>query len=109
MSDHLYPTLLANWLAGDLTPEEITTIDAWLAADPARRADLDEMREVWMRTGDMVAAEVIPGDDAVTAQARWAAIQQMIGSRDITVRRGGETLRSEISCVVCAHPPAALG
>jgi transmembrane sensor len=42
---------LLRFIEGDCTPDEARTIQAWIAADPAREKLLDELRAVWQLTG----------------------------------------------------------
>src|SRR5687768_4876713 len=42
---------LLRYLEGDCTPAEAAAIQAWLAADPQRVEQLEELRVVWRHTG----------------------------------------------------------
>src|SRR5687768_9535447 len=51
MRDEIDGRVLARYISGGSTPEEVEGIRAWAAADPARAEMLDSLVEVWRMTG----------------------------------------------------------
>jgi transmembrane sensor len=43
---------LARYVTGGASPEEALEVERWIAADPARRALVDQLMEVWRRSGE---------------------------------------------------------
>src|SRR5687768_5443127 len=47
----IHESELLRYVEGDCTPAEAAAIQAWLAADPQRVEQLEELRMVWRQTG----------------------------------------------------------
>src|SRR5262249_26274117 len=76
MSHDLPPDLIAKWMAGALSPHDQRLLDDWLSVGPARAAELEDLREVWHRAGQVAEAAATGPDPA--EPARWAAINAAI-------------------------------
>jgi transmembrane sensor len=76
MSDQLDPVLLAKWIAGQLGPDDERALAEWLAADPTRPAELEELRELWRMAGEVAQAQAAAADPAEAA--RWAGVRRGI-------------------------------
>lgn len=77
MSADLPPDLIAKWIAGDLGPDDQRLLSEWLSADPARAAELEELRELWRMAGE--AADQDRAVRQPAEEARWAALLAAIG------------------------------
>jgi transmembrane sensor len=51
-SDPIDWTRVSAWLAGELPPEEAAGLEAWMAADPARAREIEQLRALWQATGE---------------------------------------------------------
>jgi transmembrane sensor len=80
MSDELDPQLLAKWVTGRLDPAGQRVLAEWLSADPARAAQLDELRALWRMAGDEAEARAAAPDPA--EEARWAGVLHAIREGD---------------------------
>jgi transmembrane sensor len=76
MSDELDPVLVAKWIAGRLDADDQRLLDQWLAADPGRAAELEELRDLWRRAGEMAETHAANADPAESA--RWAGVLRAI-------------------------------
>jgi transmembrane sensor len=83
MSDDLDPRILAQWLAGDLDPDDRAVLERWLAADPEHALQLARARELWRRAGDQARTEAREPDP--NEAARWAGILGAIRDRPSTL------------------------
>ncbi len=66
---------LLRLIAGECSPAEAASIQAWIAADPRRAELLDELRAVWRLTGDATRDWDVAGarDRLLRARGRHAA------------------------------------
>ncbi len=80
MSDELPPDLMMKWILGDLGPEDARALDAWVAADPARRTELEEMRQLWRMAGEVAEARAAAPDPE--EQGRWARLARAMREQD---------------------------
>jgi transmembrane sensor len=60
--------LLPRYFAGDCTPAERAALEAWIAADPAHRAEVDLLRAGWSTVPELEGSD--------RADALWARIQR---------------------------------
>ena len=56
MNDERLQKLITDRLAGELSPEDRAELDAAIAKDPALAKHLDDMRELWGKVGEALAA-----------------------------------------------------
>jgi transmembrane sensor len=52
------PDVLARWLAGEATAEEVRAVEGWMAADPARRREIDLLAASFRRLQQPPAADL---------------------------------------------------
>ena len=124
MAEHADWTLIARYLADELSAAERATVEAWLAEDPGRRAMLEQLRQGAERAGALgdLAAEwdvefqwrrlhgAMPGPTTIPKAPRIAPAPDGVGAKD-----GAPTGRCMGSrCVRCCgscdgYPCAASG
>jgi transmembrane sensor len=63
--------LIARYLAGECSAEETAQLEQWLDLDPARRAQIDELRRVWARSVEL--PEIVEPVDVEAARRRAMA------------------------------------
>ena len=67
--------VLARYLSGESTPAEAALVDAWIANDPGKRADFDEIRRTWSAS--------FPLERSVDVDKAWARLAtRMHGSHE---------------------------
>src|SRR5690242_10683192 len=76
MSDELPPELMAKWLADRLGPDDQRILAEWLAADPARADELEELREIWRRAGALAETQAAATDPS--EEVRWMGVLAQI-------------------------------
>src|SRR5881296_3185717 len=82
-SSHIRLELLGRYLDGTASPEERTLVEAWIGADPARRAAVAALEAAWLREREQLAAPY----DVDAAWTRFA-------SRDAGRHAGRQRLAS---------------
>ena len=66
--------MVARYLSGESTPAESALVDAWIASDPQKRAEFDEIRRAWSAS--------FPLERSIDVDKAWARVAtRMHGSQ----------------------------
>jgi transmembrane sensor len=69
--------MVARYLSGESTPAESALVDAWIASDPGKRAEFDEIRRAWSAS--------FPLERSIDVDKAWArTVTRMHGSERAT-------------------------
>lgn len=66
---------IANYLAGEGSPEERTETERWISTDPQRRAIVDALRDAWTRAGR--------AEPRLDVDRAWEQLQRRQAVRDV--------------------------
>ncbi|MHC1706332.1 MAG: FecR domain-containing protein [Bacteroidales bacterium] len=78
LSENITPDLLVAYLNGELTPEENTLVEQWIAASEENQREFDSLRKIWDATAD-----ALPPPADVDIQTAWDKVSARIDQWDI--------------------------
>ena len=67
-SKDLDAAIVARYLSGETTPAETALVEAWIASDPKKRSEFDEIRRGWTASG--------PLERSVDVDRAWARLSE---------------------------------
>lgn len=81
-SEDFDATIVARYLSGESTPAESALVEAWIASDPVKRAEFDEVRRGW--------AASFPLERSIDVDSAWARVSERMHELERSAPKGVE-------------------